>query len=178
VDFVLSRANSVIHHEEEVDAQVDSLLATTLLKAAEDVKLENEEIANTLNSVIGDAIIKAATGVQGEKNLRQALIEMFKETTKATTETTTMEKLEEMLVERMAQAFQTVELLHRYFKQTPYLDSERDMELRSRVLEAYSQAKYMHERLDGGVRTPAVGLEETLSVKNTLGTSNNNDVDY
>ena len=177
MDFVLSRANSVIHHEEEVDAQVDSLLATTLLKAAEDVKHENEEIANTLNSVIGDAIIKAATGVQGEKNLRQALIDMFKETTKTTT--TTMEKLEEMLVERMAQAFQTVELLHRYFKQTPYLDSERDMELRSRVLEAYSQAKYMHERLDGGVRTPAaVGLEETLSVKNTLGTSNNNDVDY
>lgn len=144
-----------------------------MFKAAEEVKVEHEEIANTLNSVIGDAIIKAATGVQGEKNLRQALIEMFKMIDKKE-EKEMLEKLEEMLVEKMAQALQVVEQLHKYFKQTPYLDSEKDMELRSRVLEAYSQAKYMHERLDGGIRTPA---EETLSVKNTLGTSNN-DVDY
>jgi hypothetical protein len=49
---------------------VDTMVGGTLAKATNEVKIENEELADILNNVIGDAIIKAATGVQGEKNLR------------------------------------------------------------------------------------------------------------
>jgi len=70
VDFVISRANSHIGHEQEVMEMVDTMVGGTLAKATNEVKIENEELADILNNVIGDAIIKAATGVQGEKNLR------------------------------------------------------------------------------------------------------------
>ena len=70
MDFVISRANSHIGHEQEVMEMVDTMVGGTLAKATNEVKIENEELADILNNVIGDAIIKAATGVQGEKNLR------------------------------------------------------------------------------------------------------------
>lgn len=63
MDYVISRANSCIHHDEEVYMLVDPLITTTLTKAKNEVVQEREEITDTLNSVIGDALIKAGTGV-------------------------------------------------------------------------------------------------------------------
>ncbi len=63
VDFVLSRANSGIRHDEEVQETVESLIGTTLVKVEGEVKYEHEEMADLLNQVIGEAIVKAATGV-------------------------------------------------------------------------------------------------------------------
>ena len=55
----------------------------------------------------------------------------------------TIDQLEVIVIEAMTQAFLIVQKLHTYFKATPYLDSERDMRLRDKVLEAMTHAGYL-----------------------------------
>jgi hypothetical protein len=106
--------------------------------------------------------------VQGEKNLRQELINMFS-TVKLAATSPTIDQLEVLLIEAMTQAFLIVQKLHTYFKATPYLDSEKDMRLREKVLEAMTQAGYLMNRLDGGIRSPMV-LEPASDFKATMNT--------
>ena len=82
VDSTLAKASNQVKIENEeltealkhVSGVVDDMVNATLSQVSHEVRTENEFLTETLNHVIGDAIIKAATGVQGEKNLRQELI--------------------------------------------------------------------------------------------------------
>ncbi len=92
------------------------------------------------------------------------------------TETIKIDQLEVVVTDAMSQAFSLLQRLQKYFKSTPYLDSDRDLVLRERVLEALTQAGYLKDRLDGGPRSPLV-LEPASDPKNTL-TSGTADLDY
>ncbi len=78
--------------------------------------------------------------------------------------------------------------LNNYLKATPYLDSEKDIKLRERVLEALTQAGYLKDRLEGSPRVVPLNLntdrqyhsypESDHKVTLNTNTTGNNDVDY